>query len=423
MTAAALAGCVAPTPPGSPPDAPSFAFTVAQVDSARDATEPSILVDPLHEALFISALSGLLPPRVGGGQSYLWRSTDAGATWAQVSLGLGDRHNRNAAPGGGDTDLALATDGTLYLVDQWIGSQSVSVSTDGGESWLSFQPVTTVPLVDRPWIEADGEGALYEVVHTFAPGVWVSKSLDRGRTWLQQVKASDDAAAPSPLAIGEDGAVYFTVAAEGALKLLASRDGGLTFSSTVIASGLQLTDVLGLYTGTTILSPVAIDEAGGLHVAYSVPTEEGWRVFYAFSRDQGRTWSPSVPVSPPNATAIFPWLDAGAAGAVDLAWLGTDALGAPDELDAVWDVRFAQTLDYGTRWATTVAVPDIHRGSICTRGPGCRDSGADRSLGDFFELQVDGAGVAHLAFAATEGVEGAGARIFYARQTSGPRVA
>lgn len=316
----------------------------------------------------------------------------------------------------------MATDGTLYLVDQWIGSQSVSVSTDGGESWLSFQPVTTVPLVDRPWIEADGEGALYEVVHTFAPGVWVSKSLDRGRTWLQQVKASDDAAAPSPLAIGEDGAVYFTVATEGALKLLASRDGGLTFSSTVIADGLQLTDVLGLYTLTTLLSPVAIDEAGGLHVAYSVPTEDGQRVFYAFSRDQGRTWSPSAPVSPPNATAIFPWLDAGAAGAVDLAWLGTNAVGAPDELDAMWDVRFAQTLDYGTRWATAVAVSDIHRGSICTRGPGCRDSGADRSLGDFFELQVDGAGVAHLAFAATEGVEGAGARIFYAHQTSGPRV-
>lgn len=80
MTVAALAGCVAPTPPGGPPDAPSFAFTVARVDSVRDATEPSLLVDPIHEALFVSALSGLLPPRAGGGQSYLWRSTDAGAT-------------------------------------------------------------------------------------------------------------------------------------------------------------------------------------------------------------------------------------------------------------------------------------------------------------------------------------------------------
>lgn len=417
---AGFAGCVDILPPGGTPDGPGFAFEISIVDPGRDATEPSILLDPDRGAIFVSALSGLLPPRMGGGQSYLWKSTDAGATWRQISLGLADRHNRNAAPGGGDTDLALAPDGTIYYVDQWIGSQSVSVSTDGGESWDSFQPVTTVPVVDRPWIEVDDEGAVYEVVHTFAPGVWVSKSVDRGKSWLQQVKASDDAAAPSPLAIGRDGAVYFTVAAEGRLKLLASRDGGLTFQPSTIAEGLVLTDVLGLYTLTTLLSPVAIDDAGGLHVAFSVPSEGTHRVFYSHSRDSGRSWSVPVAVSPPTTIAIFPWIDAGASGSVALAWLAADARGTPDATNSTWDVRFAQSLDSGAHWEAAVLASGIHQGSVCTRGPSCRDSGADRSLGDFFELQLDDAGMAHVSFAATQGIEGAGARTFYAHQTAGP---
>ena len=48
------------------------------------------------------------------------------------------------------------------------------------------------------------------------------------------------------------------------------------------------------------------------------------RVYFAASTDGGKTWSKAVKANgSPVATAIFPWLEAGTAGRVDLVYYGT----------------------------------------------------------------------------------------------------
>src|SRR3954453_10572736 len=107
--------------------AATFSTTVVTGD---DAGEPGIDVGK-DGAIYINAPSGLLS-NLPGSPSWIYKSTDSGATWTKLDPGL-----RANFPGGGDMDLSIAPDtGTIYGTDLWLGSATVFSSPAGGARGL-----------------------------------------------------------------------------------------------------------------------------------------------------------------------------------------------------------------------------------------------------------------------------------------------
>jgi hypothetical protein len=224
------------------------------------------------------------------------------------------------------------------------------------------------------------------------------------------------------------------------LYLAKSLDGGLTWTDSPIfsvpASSHRELDL--------VFPALAIDTAGNLYAVWS----DGYKVEYAFSTDRGASWSKSFQVNADNRGAtpdpghadLFPWLAAGSAGKIDIVWYhgeggDTSAYRNPGTDDAtsgttVWTVAFAQLFDATTRTAAGIpspkitsrsqaVTPPIHKGSVCNNGTTCGITGpGDRTLLDFFQVAIDPAGRANIAYADDYASPGS-ASTDYTRQNSG----
>src|SRR6185503_8292335 len=138
--------------------------------------EPEIEVDRFG-TIYIGAIRG-----IPGGVDF-WRSDDGGSSFlylgepdgAQEASHEGEPEEEGGL-GGGDVDIALGdpfyvvppvpgvspgiqSTGRLYVTSLWLGSATLSVSTDRGENFVPF-PFTTAQL-DRQWNVARGEKTLY----------------------------------------------------------------------------------------------------------------------------------------------------------------------------------------------------------------------------------------------------------------------
>src|SRR5271157_3484261 len=85
-----------------------------------------VVIDPTNDASVYAAIQGT-PPNTSGG---VWKSTDAGATWSQLSGGLPSGANR--------ISLSISPDGTtLYAAraDSTSDFDAVYRSTDRGATW------------------------------------------------------------------------------------------------------------------------------------------------------------------------------------------------------------------------------------------------------------------------------------------------
>jgi hypothetical protein len=146
-------------------------------------------------------------------------------------------------------------------------------------------------------------------------------------------------------------------------------------------------------------------------------------VYMAYSNDHGATFSKPYRVNKDVGPGhLYTTMSAGDPGVVDIAWY-TGTKPDPNDVDQDWFVDFAQV-----RAANTAApqitqsriMPNrIHHGSICLEGILCVDAlGGDRSLLDFFQVQVGPDGMANIAFA-NNGSPDDQLRVWYARQTGG----
>ncbi|MEA3202183.1 MAG: hypothetical protein QOE90_3611 [Thermoplasmata archaeon] len=419
------AGCLTPghTAPTSPTAADALApivFSAPKIlDPVRSGGEPIIFETPKH-TLLIAAHPGFThvkaPPgpellQDANGQSYLYRSTDAGKTWTVVT---GPANTpRNDAWGISDPDLATNADGSkLVMVDLQAVSVATQASADDGASWPSASPMVTDPQdgsVDRPWLTF-ANGHFYMLYNGDGNGHWRLRQSDDGVTWTD-LSTPGDGSYPGAMVAGPDGSLYVG----NGDKVWASTDQGKTFASSKVPAQKPMT-------GITAQRP-AVDDAGTVYFAWS----ELHSIWYAASHDHGKTWgTPHALTADLPGTHIWPWPAAGAPGKLVVAWVGTTQKNDdPSAVTGDWLVHVAVVSDADTDHPVIqggpVAGAKVTTGGICIDGTACEAEAKDRRLGDFITVIVDHAGLAQIAYGTTTTGHSISSPA-YIVETGGPRL-
>jgi len=159
---------------GTPPN-PAGTVCPGSTACSNGAAEPAIRATP-DGKFFGSSENGL------GSGTLAWASIDGGRHYysspSPNDLSTGSTSTGSEAglePGGGDTDVAAATaknaqgNYNVYVVSLTLANIDVSTSTDNGQTY-SLNPVTSLPIDDRPWAAATGASKVC-VSYLTAPGV------------------------------------------------------------------------------------------------------------------------------------------------------------------------------------------------------------------------------------------------------------
>ena len=368
-------------------------FAAPVVVSGDDVSEPGVDVAP-DGTLYVNAPVGVLS-NIPGSPSEVYRSSDGGASWTTLPQSL-----KANLPGGGDSDIAIAADGTLAETDLWLGSSTVATSSDKGQTWTA-QPVQGTLGQDRQWVAATSGGRVYHVVHQIPTGLWVSRSVDSGLTYPQQVLAATPldqtgCICPPGNIVAEDGGllgdkvggVYAT--SDGGVGFYRSTNGGLTFTNTRPGPASSATT-------NGAFPAVADDGKGDLAVVWMAVTGNTSTVLVTTSRDFGATWAPARTLVS-GGTSVYPWV-AYRNGKIAVSLYHTDAAGTPDTVapNAAWYESYLESTDNGATFSAlqTVDPTPAKTGIVCTGGINCADG---RQLGDFQQVAIDNAGRAVMSY-------------------------
>lgn len=427
-----LAGCPAAQLPGQIDRSDKAAATPATPDPDAVTFSPPVLVGAhVGEPGFRVGPDGTLWVHAPGG---LWKSTDNGVTFTDITHTFG--------PGpvvGGDADLAIGKDGSLYYTDlQALVAISVYSSHNGGISWFENPLASMVPGDDRQWIEAgpdagplsQGGEAVYLVFNHIPTNVFMTKSIDGGKTWLGKnvvltTPQSQFWSMGNMLVSPRDGMIHMiyslgnaaqpygdgTLPVDYQLRMSASRDGGLTWKETTVV------DTAG--NSGQIFPALAMDTEDGLYAAWAV--EEGGRdlVQIAHSEDRGLTWSAPVTLNALGTSGVMPWIDVSTPGHAVVAWYQTDEAVLSSAASGDWYLQMATTTDARNAQAawsqTRVWNEPIKNGVICTTGITCMGG---RELLDFFQVRIGKDGYPAIVFA--DRAHGQNTETYFTRQLTGP---
>jgi len=376
------------------------------------AAEPAIRADKSGN-FYASSENGL------GAGTDAWKSTTAGSTYtALVSPDAGSQSNDSGfAPGGGDTDLAVAPAKNatglynVYVASLSLANVDVSTSTDGGNTW-SLNPIgATISGDDREWIAADGASKVcisYHDAATFNIDVNCSydagtaftqlgEAFDTNHAWLAQNNSTGNLVIDpnnhyvyqsfSGIAnAGEEVCSTQGTCGYHVVYVAVSKDGGKTFTDQVVYNNPTTT----VSYGHQFIN-ISVDRTGNLYAVYC----DNHNIYYSFSTNHGTSWSAPVQVNKsPSATAIFPWSVANGAGHIDIVWYGTsyyDGVNPPDNypMSASWYVYMAQNKQAtraGSSFTQVQATPIVHYGGVCESGVTCS---GNRDLYDDFGVAAN----------------------------------
>ena len=374
--------------------------------------EPEIKID-LFGTIYVTAING-----VPGGTD-LWKSNDAGATFAYMGQPDGAQDHCKHLPqcggaGGGDDSTDISPGGYLYVSSLWIGNVTVSTSMDGGtggafpgQKWEVNPAAATVISDDRMWLAAYGPRTL-NMTYRQAPGtgdLFFAKSTDAGKTFgVPVLMRTGDSTEGNLVVDPYNGNLYTTTIPSNAtnqIHLLKSTDGGATWVESTAYTAPGGADPAHKF---TIL---AIDRGGNLHLVFGQSNAGSYHVYLMSSTNQGATWLPAVQVDSGtgNTTyAVMPWVVAGSPGVVDITWLGGPQ--SPNVFPSSWYVFFAQTTNAlsgsPTFMQAQVTSKSIHDQDICFNGSGCaadpRQSPGNRDLLEYYTMTLDANGNANIAY-------------------------
>ena len=367
--------------------------------------EPEVVSAP-DGTIYVTAQEG-----VPGGVD-LWRR-DPGS-FDYVQLHKPDQNpvltsSTGLALGGGDNDIAVSTDGKVYVASLSLVSASVATSRDRGETFDNNLLAANFIGVDRQWMTSVGSDTVYMAYHDVAVSqIWLVKSTDAGATFGPPTPVIPPAMFPQFMNL----VVYGAGNVES--DLAADPDGRIAMAflgtSNVVENETPLQKPHNVYVWITdpsganptvhtvalgdpdssfqgLFPAIASDRSGNLYVTWS----DLHAIYLSISRDHGSTWSKPRKISrgSGNHSAVFPYVIAGTKGRVGLSWLGTSADSNDDE-NAKWKTYYAMTtnaLASNPSWAQVVASDHVvHNGSICLEGLLCDATGGNRNLAEVLEM-------------------------------------
>ncbi len=352
--------------------------------------------------------------------SFIHRSTDGGLSF-HVDSPAGLRPD--PGPGGGDTDIVVDDQGNDYFADlEALVNLGTSVSNDNGGTWRKNPVAVENSAVDRQWFAIDNgptgsasDNTVFLTFHETAVGTFIYSSPGStgptdpigGLVWQ-----NSSANAPVPLASDATcGQPRFDPVNRNLYSACSEGDHVRVTIGHVAPgqrTGIEYHNVAvpvspGGGSPGHLFPALATDDAGGVYTAWIDETDSN--VYYSFSTDQGQTWSvPARVNSKPAITNEFLWAQGGSAGKLALAWLGTDAVGQPDDFPSWLNDPVGST---AVKWWGYVGVitsantsnptvaqqrfteKPMYYGQICNQGIGCTVSGGDRTMADFFGFSLD----------------------------------
>jgi hypothetical protein len=302
-----------------------------------------------------------------GGAPPVYVSRDDGLSFEPLATPSGIREAF-----GIEGDFAIDQDGTMYFVDIELAATFQLTAWDKDGGYLHHTKWPAPPLVDRPWLRAEGSGGLYYVYNT-GSATNVYTSSDGGRTWSATPRVSLPYGLGNPVKGPADGELWVIGGnEEGKRRADVTRDGGETWATEATTSPAGGRFPVG-----------AFDEAGNLYLVSNVDD-----TIHVARRDADATWQSAFPVTADWGTHRFPWIAAGASGVVAAAWYGTTD-DSPDP-DSKWFLFVALSLDADTaepHWAIIQADPvPVFVGDL------------QRELLDFFQIEIGPENAIHVSY-------------------------
>lgn len=335
-------------------------------------------------------------------------SDDHGSTWGSPFV----IYPAGATTGGQwDPQVSVdPVDGRTVYVSFMQNNKSdiiVGKSTDFGATWTFVISDETNAGTDKPIMAVRGPDVY--VVYTHAQTTFVAYSHDGGASFAE-AKVNKGGNLGWALAGGgtvtPNGNVYFSWAgyernggATGNVNLYVSKsaDGGATWSSKVIDISASPPVCPDYNCGWAFLGAqmvMAADDNGTLYLLWNGGASAGGteRIYFAKSTDNGNSWSAKVDIStaPAGAHHAFPAIAATGNGDVRISWM--DARAANGGLDR-WNVYYRSSTDSGSAWSNEVDVSTFVSGFTYIFNDGFRFP-----FGDYFEMDIDENGTAHLIF-------------------------
>jgi len=198
-------------------------------------------------------------------------------------------------------------------------SWSLPLSAEGYYSTQDHQSIASMP-------DVNGIG-FHESIYVFcintgssALGPQCSRSLNGGVTWDIQrpgypIGEPQCSGLHGHVAGGSDGSVYRGNPSCEGPAVYRSLDGGYTWTEHTISTTVGMQD--GWHNHEVA---VAVDEGGNVHATW-IATDN--MPYYAYSRDQGETWSEAMMIAAPGVNQTgFPTIFAGDEGRVALGYIG-----------------------------------------------------------------------------------------------------
>jgi hypothetical protein len=427
--------------------------------------EPSIAIDPRDSRnVYVTAPQGVpaalgaaigAPASVGVG---FWASHDGGKSFpGKAAIGAGN--------GGGDSDVEVGLDHTVYVADLEATAAAICVSKDYGKTFTSGNAasgqdkcngVTTTnqqgPENDRQWLSRGKDGEMYLTYHDFSAGFpIIERSNDHGASFTpcgtildpqgpagKNYTPSGGTLVARPV-VGGDGTIYVEVTEpDVTAPPVGAKLNHLFLATAKGCNGQTVFKNTSIYTDPgaelgKIFNAVGVDGAGTVYVVAGGITKAGQpttNVWLFTSHDHGSTWAKPVRVNTPDLKAnVMPAVVGGLGGnQVAISWFGTTTSGDPNTLNNKWKYYAATSFDGGKTFQQTTVTPNyVHYGDICTQGVFCGlvpGQPGNRNLADFASIALDPkTGCAIIAFPGDPQNQGShndfSSSAFVTRQTGG----
>jgi hypothetical protein len=372
--------------------------------------EPAIASDRFGHVYVLYAQYTGVPgcPECSNPTQILQISNDHGATWGSPTV----IYPAGAAAGGQwDSQIAVdPVDGRTVFASWMQNNKSdiiVAKSTDFGATWSYVTADATNSGTDKPILAVRGQDVY--VVYNHAQTIWSANSHDGGQTFTE-VKVNQNGKLGWSLAGGgavlPNGTVAFAWAGyEGSggakanvnLYVSKSTDGGATWTTKLVDTSKSPPDCSAYACGWAYLGAqmaMASDSSGNLYALWNAGSvaKGPERIYFSKSTDGGNTWTTKQDVStaPSGTHHAFPAIAATGNGDVRISWM--DARAANGGQDR-WNVYYRSSSNGGSSWTSEMDLTAYVAGFTYIFTDGFR-----YPFGDYFEMDIDELGVAHLIF-------------------------